>query len=77
MEEQEQLYTKGFNDGYLLARHEPDLAAQLTASPNDHNAYFNGLVGGKQEYDKEMREWAKGFSKGGPAKGDRDVHRER
>ena len=69
-------YLKGFNNGYLLARHEPELAAQLTAQPNGHNAYFNGLVGGKQEYEKEVREWAKSFSKGTPEKDDRDVHRE-
>lgn len=64
----EQDYIKGFNNGYLLAKHEPALAAQLTAKPNEHNAYFNGFVGGKQEYDREVREWAKGFSKGDPDK---------
>ena len=77
MEEQEQLYTKGFNNGYLLAKHEPELAAQLTATPNEQNPYFNGLALGKQEYEKEVREWAKGFSKGTPEKGDRENHKER
>jgi len=70
-------YLKGFNNGYLLARHEPDLAAQLAAHPNNHNEYFKGLVGGKQEYDREAREWAKNFSKGRPDKDDREVHKER
>jgi hypothetical protein len=73
---QDQQYTRGFNDGYLLAKHEPQLAAQLTAQPNDHNDYFAGLVGGKQEYEKEVREWSKSFSKGGPAKDDRSIDRE-
>lgn len=70
-------YLKGFNNGYLLAKHEPELAAQLTANPNDHNPYFKGLVCGKQEYDREAREWAKSFSKGAPAKEDRDQQKER
>ncbi len=70
-------YLKGFNNGYQLAKHEPDLAAQLAAHSNDHNEYFKGLVSGKQEYEKEVREWAKNFSKNSPAKDDRDLHKER
>lgn len=77
MEEQEQLYTKGFNNGYLLARHEPELATKLSASPNEQNPYFRGLVFGKQEYEKEVREWAKGFSKDAPGKDDKEQHKER
>lgn len=77
-------YLKGFNNGYLLARHEPKLAAQLAASPNEQNPYFNGLVSGKEQYDKEVREWSKSFAKGTPArderglqKDDRDIQKER
>jgi hypothetical protein len=70
-------YLKGFNNGYQLAKHEPELAAQLTAQPNDHNVYFKGLFSGKQQYENDMREWAKSFSKGNPVKDDRDVHKER
>lgn len=73
----EQQYIKGFNHGYTLAKHEPELATQLTAQPNEHNEYFKGFVGGKNEYEKEVREWAKGFSKGESAKDDRDKHQER
>lgn len=76
-EQQEQQYIKGFNSGYLLAKHEPELAARLTATPNVQNPYFKGLSSGKQEYDREMREWAKSFSKGAPAKEDRANHKER
>lgn len=47
MEEQEELYTKGFNNGYLLARHEPELAAKLMASSNEQNPYLHGFAGGK------------------------------
>lgn len=77
MDTQEQQYIKGFNNGYLLAKHEPQLAAQLTAQPNNHSEYFKGLVGGKQEYEKESKELAKSFSKGAPSRNDRDMHRER
>ncbi len=70
-------YLKGFNNGYLLAKHEPKLATQLTAKPNEHNPYFKGLVSGKQEYDREAREWAKGFSKNAPAKDEREHGKER
>lgn len=78
MEEKiDQKYIKGFNSGYALAKHEPKLAAQITARPNDHSEYFKGLVAGKGQYNKEMREWAKSFSKGSPAKDERDIDKER
>lgn len=67
-------YLKGFNNGYLLSKHDPNLAAQLTAQPNDQNEYFKGLTAGKKEYE---REWARSFSKGTPAKDDRDLDKER
>ena len=77
MEAEEKLYIDGFNNGYLLAKHEPELAAKLTVHTNDQNEYFRGLVSGKKEYDIEMREWAKSFSKGKPAKDDRGLNKER
>jgi hypothetical protein len=76
-QKQEQQYIKGFNDGYLLAKHEPALSEQLSANPNEHNEYFNGLIGGKAEYEKEVREWSKSFSRNSPAKDDRDIDLER
>lgn len=80
--EQEELtvdpqFLKGFNNGYLLSRHEPELAAKLTAQENSQSGYFKGFVSGKQEYEKEAREWAKSFSRGAPAKDDRDLGKER
>lgn len=80
--EQEELnidphYLKGFNNGYLIAKHDPQLAAELSKHQNDQNPYFNGLIGGKQEYEKEAREWAKSFSKGAPAKDEQDIQKER
>lgn len=77
MEEQEEKYTKGFNNGYLLARHEPELAAKLMANPNEQNPYFRGLVGGRAQYEQEVKEWAKGFSKGMTGKDDREQDKSR
>jgi hypothetical protein len=81
MEQEEQAvdarYLKGFNNGYLLAKHEPELMAKLTAQTNEQSEYFKGLVSGKQEYEKELREWSKSFSKGTPAKDDREQQQER
>jgi hypothetical protein len=70
-------YLQGFNNGYLLAQNEPDLATKIAAYANDHNPYFKGFVGGKSEYEKETREWAKSFSKGAPAKDERELGKER
>ena len=72
MEGQDEQYTKGFNNGYLLARHEPELAAKLAANPNEQNPFFRGIAGGKAQYEKEVKEWAKGFSKDAPGKDERE-----
>jgi len=78
MEQQdEQQYIKGFNNGYLLAKHEPALAAQLAATPNPQNAYYEGLAGGKDQYDREVQEWSKSFSRNAPAKDEREKGQER
>jgi propanediol dehydratase small subunit len=53
MENQEQQFIKGFNHGYVLAEHEPDLVKSIIANKNEHNIYFKGIVSGKQEYDME------------------------
>lgn len=53
MEDQEKLFIKGFNNGYLLAEHEPQLAAQHVRNSNSHSQYFKGIVSGKQEFDME------------------------
>lgn len=74
---QEQRYIKGFNHGYLLAKHEPELLTKITVRPNEQSDYFNGLVGGKEEYEKEVREWAKGFSRGAPKNEDRGLDKAR
>ena len=50
MEDQEKLYAKGFNNGYLLSRYEPTLLNQIVRSNNSHNEYFQGLVSGSKEH---------------------------
>lgn len=50
----EKNYTKGFNAGYLLEKHEPELIKQIMAAPQGkENDYFTGLQDGKKQYDKE------------------------
>jgi len=79
MEAQEELFIKAFNNGYLLAKHEPELAAKLTEQKNDNSEYFKGLVSGKKEFEKEMeaQQWLNSFSKGKPARDDRNLNKER
>jgi len=70
MDTPEQKYIKGFNHGYLIATHEPDLAKKIVANKNDHNEYFRGFVSGKQEHDLEkIRQRVKGVARNNtPAK---------
>ena len=79
MKPNEEQYIKGFNSGYLLAKHEPELAQQLVIQKNDESDYFRGLVSGKKEYDREaeLELWLNNFSKGKPAKGEKEQGKER
>jgi hypothetical protein len=57
-------FQKGFNHGYILAEHEPELATQIVANKNEHSEYFSGIASGKQEHDMEkIRERLKGVSR--------------
>lgn len=49
----EQQYIKGFNHGYILSQHEPELLQQLLQSPVKDNDYFDGLTSGHKEYEME------------------------
>lgn len=60
---QGQQFTKGFNNGYLLAKHELMLLKQLLVAKNE-NEYVKGMVSGKKQYDIEkMRVRLKTISK--------------
>lgn len=53
MSDQERLYVKGFNNGYILTKHRPKLAAQLLQSITPSNDYLSGFISGKEEYEFE------------------------
>ena len=74
---EEQQYISGFNRGYLIAKHEPELSAKLSTIENQQNPFFSGMMDGKEQYEKEVREWSKSFSKGTPTKDERDLGRDR
>lgn len=54
MSRQEKQYIKGFNHGYLLMKHLPDLVAKLLKSVKETTSdYFSGFFSGKEEYEIE------------------------
>lgn len=53
MENQEQEYTKGFNSGYLIAKHEPELYTELGKSIEAKTDYLEGFVSGGKEYEHQ------------------------
>lgn len=57
----QELYIKGFNHGYLLTKHLPELVARLvnglTSSSGD---YLDGFFSGKEEYELELGEIKRG-----------------
>ena len=47
-------YLKGFNDGYLLRQHNPELADSLARSlENIQSERAFGFIAGSKEYEKE------------------------
>ena len=55
MEEQEKQFAKGFNNGYLIAKYQPDLFAKLEKNMDSSNHYVQGLLFGKKEHDAEKK----------------------
>ena len=49
----ENKFTKGFNDGYIIAEHKPELAEKLSIGITSKGSYENGFKAGKKEYDRE------------------------
>ncbi|CAN5819730.1 hypothetical protein BH10BAC2_BH10BAC2_27090 [soil metagenome] len=54
METNEKQYQTGFNNGYLLSKHNPELLNKLTAGLKSDNDYINGLFAGKDEHEMEV-----------------------
>ena len=53
MENEEQQFIKGFNGGYLIAKHEPELSSKILEKLEPLNDYTKGLISGKNEWQKE------------------------
>lgn len=61
---EEENYKKGFNNGYLLAQHRPELLNKLTGTLDRSIPYLDGLASGKEEYDLEKaRNYFKKFER--------------
>ena len=54
MEANEQQFKTGFNNGYLLAKHEPVLLNKIALNLEPVNDYVSGLISGKKEYEIEI-----------------------
>ena len=69
METVDKDYLKGFNQGYLLAKHEPTLLKTLLKGKLPENEYFKGINAGKDEYNIEkMKSRLKTPTKSEPSK---------
>lgn len=53
MDNQEKEFIKGFNVGYLLSKHDPELLLQLTNSKNNSSNYFKAMALGAKQNDRE------------------------
>lgn len=53
MENTEKEFIKGFNTGYQLSKHDPDLLKQLTKSEANNSDYFKALALGAKQHDRE------------------------
>lgn len=49
----EEKYIKGFNIGYILASHKPELLQTVTKTLPTTNDYVAGLVDGKEQLGQE------------------------
>ena len=47
-------YIDGFNSGYILRQHKPELAKSLFQTLEASNDYTQGLKDGNQAYEKEL-----------------------
>ncbi len=47
------LYIKGFNDGYILQQHEPELLSAVLKSDNPANEFLKAVKAGQKQYQEE------------------------
>lgn len=53
MEHNEKQYIAGFNNGYILAKHEPIMLMSLLKDINPNTSYVQGMSLGQKEYEFE------------------------
>ena len=54
MEQNERLYIKGFNRGYMITKYLPDLSATILNNIGSTNDFIEGFSSGKKEYEQEQ-----------------------
>lgn len=55
MEDNDKQFIAGFNSGYLLQKHEPELFEKISKVSNDNNQYCLGLTAGGKQFDKDKK----------------------
>ena len=53
MEQNELQFIRGFNSGYILAKHEPQMLSTLVKDLRPNTSYIAGMKGGQREYEQE------------------------
>lgn len=48
------VFLKGFNQGYLMQQHKPELGAKLMEQADTGNEYWHGFESGAKEYNIEQ-----------------------
>lgn len=54
MEINEKQFIAGFNNGYLLTEHEPNMITILLSDVQSINSYLTGMSFGQKEYELEL-----------------------
>ncbi|MFM2226178.1 MAG: hypothetical protein RJA07_2380 [Bacteroidota bacterium] len=54
MEENNTNYTDGFNKGYLLSKHRPELLKSILPTLKPENNFLEGLISGSKEHELEQ-----------------------
>ncbi len=49
----EEKYIQGFNNGYLLAEHKPEILKTVTQNLTPSNDYLEGIFDGKGQLEQE------------------------
>lgn len=66
-------YQKGFNGGYILAKHEPEILLELANSDNQRSLLFKGIKAGGDQY---LKEHEKGMDQKNHPSKDKGIDRE-